>query len=1022
MRSHFVNASILAAFALLTGGGAVAAPSVPKVVDVDLARLIRAAASDADRFAVEIAQPISSDRDGVWDESGGMATWRYSVRVPTAISLSFHARQLTLPSGAILRVGNGTTTFAYSRTAGADGLWSRITRGELLQFELQTPAAGRQAVHLEVDTLQAGYRALSSDTEDHPEYRRLHIQSVVAADTDCRQNYACLIDAHNAGPGKATVALTIGNVYQCTGTLVNNTSADNTPYILTARHCRNGLAIGPDGIIIFWNALSACGETLHSIYEGTQFVQYGATTVLEQEDAWLIRLTQPPVIDDAYFAGFDATGSAIQGGYTIHHGESNTKQIVNWFGQAASEEATVVALGNRYLSHFWLVVNSAGNFNGGASGAALFDQNDRVTGSLSLGRTDRDACPAPSPPAPNAQNAVARFTSLAGAWNSTQDQTSSTGSVTLKSLLDPGDTGQLVVDGAAMLPVVRMGPASNVAIIGNSSGLSWQAPGATSCMASGGLAGDGWAGAAPAVGSRSFIENVAGAVTYRMTCTYPDGHQSSAERSISWVLPAPQADLRADRAEVWTERPIKLTWSSNVSPCTIEGGSTPLTNLDSSGTTTVTEASPGKRTYSLKCGSGDRIATAPNPAGVEYFTPAVQLTPSSTDVHVGYALQLWWITAADSCIPSGGASDDDWANHQFSGGSNGTGFYTHAVGTFTYQLTCTAGPITVASNVVTVTIENDAPYLNFQMSDTQVVVGEPLDMSWKSNVFPCNPRFSIPFTDELLTLVSRSGTFEEGSVHYQARAPGSMTVTYFCTLLNGQEITSTPTTLTVLDAGQASVSTDLTRVTVGKSFFLNWAARNVTSCTASGGGADGTTWSGSPALPSGTISITATTTGTFTYTMDCIGLLQRNTYRSQATITVDPAPPPPSGGNGGGAGSGGGGGGGSFDALSAGVLGIIGMLAAWRRRSVAARRPGWRGPPPHVIICKRIAYSVISDVPRSATAAARSDPEPEHGLRARPGSASDRSGYRRLQGRSGPLHRARQRQARGRVATRTSGH
>src|ERR1700693_5797099 len=86
------------------------------VVQVDLHPLIDAAVKDRNRFAVDIPHPIDTSQagTGTWSVTRGVATWRYSVRVRTAVSLSFHAANIFLPSSAQLKVLGGGSTYTYS--------------------------------------------------------------------------------------------------------------------------------------------------------------------------------------------------------------------------------------------------------------------------------------------------------------------------------------------------------------------------------------------------------------------------------------------------------------------------------------------------------------------------------------------------------------------------------------------------------------------------------------------------------------------------------------------------------------------------------------------------------------------------------------------------------------------------------------------------------------------------------------------------------------------------------------------
>src|ERR1700744_6232926 len=78
--------------------------SAADVVNVDFESQIRAAAASKSQFAVPISHAVSLTTNGTWTSVNGRAVWRYSVRVPTAVSLSFHAPRVSLPADATLTV------------------------------------------------------------------------------------------------------------------------------------------------------------------------------------------------------------------------------------------------------------------------------------------------------------------------------------------------------------------------------------------------------------------------------------------------------------------------------------------------------------------------------------------------------------------------------------------------------------------------------------------------------------------------------------------------------------------------------------------------------------------------------------------------------------------------------------------------------------------------------------------------------------------------------------------------------
>jgi hypothetical protein len=433
--------------------------SAVEVVQVNLDRLIDAAAKDRNRFAVDIPHVINASQAGMgtWSVTRGVATWRYSVRVPTAVSLSFHATNIFLPPSAQLKVLGGGNTYIYSaKDTNRRQLWSRISKGDSLTMELTVAPKERRSVVLQIASMQAGYRGFGHAVPDHPYYVRLRKQAMAASTSSCIVNYECDVTAANTAPGQATVALIVGNAFQCSGTLINDVPHDGKPYVLTARHCENGQPGGgypgaAANVVVYWDATSPCGSALGTLYDPGIVTQQGATTVVEQQDAWLLLLTLPPAASDAYLAGFDATGGVIQGGYTIHQSLSNDKQFTAWNGQAIAQTvAANTSLSVSFTSNFWDVVNLTGTFGPGASGSALFDQHNRVVGSLSLGNQSGATadgylqCPLSPPPSPTPQNALAFFTSLAAVWNSTSDPTGSAS--TIQQVLDPNNTATLVVD------------------------------------------------------------------------------------------------------------------------------------------------------------------------------------------------------------------------------------------------------------------------------------------------------------------------------------------------------------------------------------------------------------------------------------------------------------------------------------------------------------------------------------------------------------------------------------------------
>jgi lysyl endopeptidase len=912
------------------------APAVD-VVRVDLNPLIDAAVKDRNRFAVDIPHPIDSSQAGAgtWSATRGVAAWRYSVRVPMAVSLSFHATNIFLPSSAQLKVVAGGSTYIYSsKDINKRQLWSRISKGDSLSMELTVAPKERRYVVLQIASVQAGYRGFGHAVPDHPYYTRLRQQARGSSTSSCIVNYECDVTAANTAPGQATVAIIVGNAFQCSGTLINDVPHDGKPYVLTARHCENGqLGGGSPGaatnVVVYWDATSPCGSALGTLYDPGIVTQQGATTVAEQQDAWLLLLNQPPAASDAHLAGFDATGGAIQGGYTINHALSNDKQFTTWNGQAIAESvAANTTLAVSFTSNFWDVVNLMGTIGPGASGSALFDQNNRVVGSLSLGNqagATSDGylqCPLSPPPTPTPQNALAFFTSLAAVWNSTTDPTGSAS--TIQQALDPNNTTTLVVDSIAGPATVRLTPSELVEGIDATITLSWSAVGSSSCTASGGTAGDGWSGTLAATGNQPIHESAAGAIAYSISCVYPDGHQSTTQVTVTWLTDNPESSVVAP-AIVWAGASWPVTWFTNDPPCQLTVGGATQALTGNSGTATVTQATPGTYVYQLACGNSNTPVNAQ--ATVDVIAPSVDLVPNTPDLRLGQGLEMRWFSLADSCTTGGGMPNDGWSGTQLAGGNGFLSFLPTALGSYTYTVNCVQGPISAQASV-TVTIENDPPYATLSVSSNVIAIGQTLTLIYKSNLSGCvleqNPVGTQP---QGVFELSGTGGESAGTNTYSGEQVGASQFAFFCNGANGNgppAVTATPQTVTVQQAAPltATISAPTSAVT-GTPFAVSWQTSDATSCSASGGGADGTSWSGTVTLPSGQITVTPTVAGSFTYTLMCVGQSPSDTMTVQAMVKVTSSSP--SGGSSGG-------GGGAFDWLALGILALAKVLGDYRCR------------------------------------------------------------------------------------------
>ena len=879
---------LLILFTLALGSAHAAAPVV---LSIDLPALITRAAAEPERFAVQVPQQISVASQGQWTSAGSRRTWMYAVQVPTAVSMSFHATRLTLPSSAVLTVSGARATIQYrARDVGHGSLWSRPLLGDSVTLSLSVDAGEARGVQLQIDSLQAGYRGLGG-APNHPAYLRLLGRAAAAAAQSCTENYACDATTANQAPSRSIVAILIGNEYQCTGTLLNNTQGDQTPYILTARHCQNGALGGgaPNAaasVSVYWDAVTPCGQPLGSIYDGSAPAQSFATTIVEQQDAWLIKLADPPVVNDAFWAGWDATGGTFNGGYSIHHAMGFNKQYVAWYGQALLQHIPAKTLSVGYDSTFWGVVNQLGSVGAGASGGALFDPDNRLVGSASLaalqnGENSAGVCPVNPPPAPAANTVTAQYTALSGVFASTADSTSSTGGITLQSVLDPAASGKLVADGVGNLPVTLTADQTSPTTFDTLT-LSWSAPGAQTCTASGGTSGDGWAGLKPATGTAKLANFAGGNVTYTLSCSSGD-LSGSASTTVQWLYVAPNVSLNTDSTTVLVGSTITLFWSATYAlpSCTASGGVAGdgwAGTKANTGQQNVVTTQVGTVTYNITCGSPPQSASTQ--LVVTVLPVSVSVTADSTKVRVGSDVLLTWTSpgAGGSCLGTGGSLANGW---KVPLSAQGTIYAVEqTAGTYTYTITCTGGGQT-ASSSVTVIFTNDAAAISISaVSPTQQVYPPSgftptIDLNWTSNVTGCFLAALGPLGNTGVTL---SGKYPGGTATDAEYIAGHYVYQLTCGALKATTAIDWTTSAPAVTLN--TVPALMTTWVAGQQYQLFWTT-NTTPCTQTGG-APGDGWAGSYTAGQASQNVTEAAPGNYTFTLTC----GTGTSSASAKLTV----------------------------------------------------------------------------------------------------------------------------------------
>jgi hypothetical protein len=190
---------------------------------------------------------------------------------------------------------------------------------------------------------------------------------------------------------KPSVIRVYTTTYYCTGVLVNNTSYDGTPYVITAEHCLNDAENDNANASVFqfnYESAACFGEDgpLDMSISSAELRVCG-----DSIDFSLVELSQvPPVSFKAYYAGWDRSDDQFSGTVTLHHPFGDVKKIsIDSVAPSIPARPGDVPYSGledyHYFSYWWIKRWDVGSTEGGSSGGPLFNQAHFVIGTLSGG-------------------------------------------------------------------------------------------------------------------------------------------------------------------------------------------------------------------------------------------------------------------------------------------------------------------------------------------------------------------------------------------------------------------------------------------------------------------------------------------------------------------------------------------------------------------------------------------------------------------------------------------------------------
>ncbi|PLW98711.1 MAG: hypothetical protein C0593_04880 [Marinilabiliales bacterium] len=391
------------------------------------------------RAAVPVYLYIDMMEHATSELVGDKMVWRLGITVPEARALAVYYDRFWIPSGGELFLYNKNhkqVIGAFTEENNAqDGLFAtELIQGDLVTLEYSQPAAMSVLPSIQISEVAYGYRFVEMEQ--------------FADDQSKDPSWWCMININcqegddwqlqKRGVVRQWMKMPGGYYGWCTGSLVNNTSWDLTPYVLTAGHCGEGCSASDlnQWIFYFNYESSTCGgssgpesQTMTGCYKRAADESAGDNG----SDFYLIEIKQViPTSYEPYWNGWDASGTGSVGGVGIHHPNGDIKKI-STYTQALQTSTWWNGLQSHWTFNWATTANGTSIVQGGSSGSPLFNSDGLIVGDLTGGYAS-NSCENPSP---------VWYGKFSYSW----DQMGSTPELRLKDWLDPASTGEEVLPG-----------------------------------------------------------------------------------------------------------------------------------------------------------------------------------------------------------------------------------------------------------------------------------------------------------------------------------------------------------------------------------------------------------------------------------------------------------------------------------------------------------------------------------------------------------------------------------------------
>ena len=346
----------------------------------------------SNRFALSVPVNLTMENSGSWLElDNGDRIWRLKIEAKDAKQIFCSMEDFYLPDEALLYVydeNREQIRGAFSSFNNRDSktfIFSMLDGSEMT-LEYYEPKQVKGEGSFSITKVYYGYKAAAADpAEEDASCQYENVNCAHPEDTDW---YWASSTNHWKKSVARVIIITPDGAKTCSGSLINNTAADETPYFLTADHCICESTVANFNNYIFeFNYEEHCSGTLKPV---VSVIGCDLKATSPSSDGALLELSSLPNVSILMIMGWDRSANNHPESSSVHHpGLSPLKKV------SIDNDPTTI---NPYAFNgpcgellcsgcFFDTQFEVGAVSAGSSGAPLINANKRIIGQL-LGTTE----------------------------------------------------------------------------------------------------------------------------------------------------------------------------------------------------------------------------------------------------------------------------------------------------------------------------------------------------------------------------------------------------------------------------------------------------------------------------------------------------------------------------------------------------------------------------------------------------------------------------------------------------------